>query len=245
MGTLISTDIPIVQHLTDHGDVPVVHTGCAVYSIDSAGKRWVRKREANTGIEELLAEMIGWLLARKLFVPVPEAGVFVAGNDRSWLSAEIQDVLHWDSSRAPFVTNMAGLGAMMALDTMILNEDRHAGNILLQPDLDQLHLKAWAIDHGNALVGWPTDYVARRREIPDPRNLAPGLPMDLVQEGAMEAAEKATCIVSQDILALVREACTNAAEPKIDETVSVLAERCANARPLVESYLKRIRGGRP
>jgi hypothetical protein len=75
--------------------------------------------------------------------------------------------------------------------------------------------------------------------------VAPGLPMDLVQEGAMEAAEKATCIVSQDILALVREACTNAAEPKIDETVSVLAERCANARPLVESYLKRIRGGRP
>jgi hypothetical protein len=105
------------------------------------------------------------------------------------------------------------------------------------------HLKVWAIDHGNALVGWPTDYVARRREIPDPRNLAPGLPMDLVQEGAMEAAEKATCLVLQDILALVREACTNAAEQKIDEIVSVLADRCANARTLVESYLKRISGG--
>ena len=64
-------------------------------------------------------------------------------------------------------------------------------------------------------------------------------------EGAMEAAEKATCLVPQDILALVREACTNAAEQKIDEIASVLAERCANARALVESYLKRIRGGRP
>jgi hypothetical protein len=243
MGTLFSTDIPIVQDLTDHGDVPVVHTGCAVYSIDSAGRRWVRKREANTGVEEFLAEMIGWLLARRLLVPVPEAGVFVAGNDRSWLSAQIQDVVHWAPSHAPFVTNMSGLGAMMALDTLILNEDRHAGNILLQPFQDQLHLKAWAIDHGAALGGSPTDYTTRRKDIPDPHNLARGLPMDLLQEGAMEAAEKATCLVLQDILPLVREACTHAAEQKIDEIVSVLAERCANARTLVESYLKRIRGG--
>jgi hypothetical protein len=245
MGTLISTDIPIVQHLTDHGDVPVVHTGCAVYSIDNTGRRWVRKREANTGVEELLAEMIGWLLARRLFVPVPDAGVFGAVNDLSWLSAEIQDVVHWDPSRAPLVTNLDGLGAMMALDVLILNEDRHAGNILLQPVPDQLHLKAWAIDHGAALGGSPTDYTARRKDVPNPHNLARGLPMDLLQEGAMEAAEKATCLVLQDILALVREACTLAAEQKIDEIVSVLAERCANARALVESYLKRIRGGRP
>ena len=42
MGTLISTDIPIVQDLTDHGDVPVVHPNPAVFSILGAGRRWVQ-----------------------------------------------------------------------------------------------------------------------------------------------------------------------------------------------------------
>lgn len=243
MGTLISTEIPIVQTLFDCGAVPVEHTGFAVYSLDSTGRRWVRKRECNTGVEEFLAEMIGWLIGRRLFVPMPEAGVFVGENDRSWLSAQIPDVVHWDASRAHLVTNMGGLGAMMALDALIMNADRHAGNILLQPAPDQLHLKAWAIDHGQALVGWPADYVARHADIPDPRNLARGLPMDLMQEGAMQAAEKATGLALRDILPLVREACTIVEETKMNDVADVLAERCVNACRLVEGYLKRVREG--
>ena len=243
MGTLISTEIPIVQSLTDYGEVPVAHTGCAVYSMDGAGRRWVRKRECNTGVEEFLAEMIGWLIGRRLSVPIPEAGVFVSENDRSWLSEQIPDVGHWDPSRAHLVTNMGGLGAMMALDALIMNADRHAGNILLQPEPDQLHLKAWAIDHGQALVGWPGDYVARRTEIPDPGNLAHGLPMDLVQDGAMQAAEKATGLTMRDILPLVREACTHVEETRMNDVADVLAERCVNACSLVETYLKRVREG--
>jgi hypothetical protein len=138
---------------------------------------------------------------------------------------------------------MGGLGAMMALDALIMNADRHAGNILLQPEPDQLHLKAWAIDHGQALVGWPGDYVARRAEIPAPRVLAHGLPFDLMQEGAMQAAEKATGLTRRDILPLVREACTHVEETRTNDLADVLAERCVNACTLVETYLKRVRGG--
>jgi hypothetical protein len=59
MATLLTSEIPIIQELSDRGDVPVAHTGNAVHSVDAARGRWVRKREANPGIEEMLAEMIG------------------------------------------------------------------------------------------------------------------------------------------------------------------------------------------
>jgi len=242
MATLLTSEIPIVQALSDHGDVPVEHTGNAVYSTDGGGGRWIRKRECNIGVEEMLAEMIGWLIARRLDVPVPDAAVFLAQGDRSWLSAQIPNVVHWAPSQAPLVTNIDGLGAMMALDALIMNADRHARNILIQPSPDELHLRAWAIDHGAAMVGWPADFASQRTAVPSPRNLARGLPMDLLRDGAMEAAEKATSLSHREILPMVTEACTIAAEQQVQIISETLAERCAGAQALVEEYLEQTRG---
>jgi hypothetical protein len=242
MAPLLTNSIPIVETLCDHGDVPVIHTGNAVYSIDGKGGRWIRKREINTGIEEMLAEILGWMMARQLDVPVPGAAVFLGEGERSWLSSEIRNVVHWEPSRASLITNYDGFGAMMALDALIMNTDRHAGNILLQPQPDELHLYAWAIDHGQALVGWPVDFSQQRKAVPSPRNLAKGIPVDLLVDGAMTAAEKATRLSSREIHPMVTEACTFVAERQVETITEVLAERCAGARGLVEQYLKQVRG---
>lgn len=242
MAPLLTNSIPLVESLCDHGDVPVPHTGNAVYSIDGKGGRWIRKREINIGIEEMLAEILGWMVARKLDVPVPDAAVFVSEGERSWLSSEIRDVVHWEPSRAPSITNYDGFGAMMALDTLIMNADRHAGNILLQPQPDELHLYAWAIDHGQALVGWPADFAQHRKSVPKTKNLARGIPVDLLMDGAMAAAEKATRLSSRELHPMITEACTLVAERQVETITEVLAERCAGARGLVEQYLKQVRG---
>jgi hypothetical protein len=240
METLFTSWIPVVQDLFDHGDVPVPHTGNAVYSIDREGHRWIRKRECNIGVEELLAEMLGWLVARKLDVPVPDGAVFLMGHDRSWLSAQVPNVVHWAPERAPFVINVDGLAAMMTLDALIMNTDRHAGNILLQPSPNELHLRLWAIDHGQALVGWPLDFAKHCKEITSPRYLARGLPLDLLLDHALEVAELATKLSMSEIQPMVIEACTIAEEKDAQIIIESLAARCANAPTLVEGYLKKV-----
>ncbi len=44
--------------------------------------------------------------------------------------------------KAP-ITNPDALGAMLALDAILLNVDRHSGNIILQPTADEAGLRAW------------------------------------------------------------------------------------------------------
>lgn len=107
---------------------------------------------------------------------------------------------------------MEPFGAMLALDAITHNEDRHLGNILIQPDPDDVHLRAYAIDSGSALVGW-SDFHNLQMAVPSPRNLAPGIPVDLLEAGALAAAARAATIEPGEILALVSEACEIARDP--------------------------------
>lgn len=87
IAALYPQEIPIVVSLADGPVVPVPHTGMAVYSIDAQGRKWVRKREENIGCEELLAEAIGWLMGRRLDVPVPDAAFYRGPEGASWLGS--------------------------------------------------------------------------------------------------------------------------------------------------------------
>lgn len=236
------TEIKIVVSLADASPVPVQHTGNAVYALDSEGGRWVRKREADMGCEGFIAETLSWLVARRVGAPVPAGAVFTAdGAERSWLSSVIPAVAHWNAALAPFVINTDELGAILALDTVVLNEDRHAGNILLEHHPDELHLRVWAIDHDDAIVGRPDDFVARRNSIPSARNLARGLPIDLIAPHAVAAAERLRDCSSAEIHGLVQECCLLAHEPRSEDIGSVLFDRCRTAPELVSRYLDVIR----
>jgi hypothetical protein len=238
--SLYPAEIPVVASLTDGDDVPVPHTGRARYSIDEAGRRWVRKLEENIGCEELLAEAISWLLARRLDVPVPAAAYHGGPGELSWLSGLISPVVHWDSAHAPKVTNLDGLGAVLALDALVQNPDRHAGNLLVQP-IDAVTVKVWAIDHGQALVGWPEDFKEKANEIPGVRNLLRGLPIDLLEEPAANAARKAAKLSRSEIMSMVRGACLLSKETKADMIGETLSARCVDAEGLVATYVKNIR----
>jgi hypothetical protein len=138
------------------GPVQVPHTSEAEYFVDALGRRWVRKSLLHMGWQEMLAQAIGWFLGRALRVPVPDAAT-TKGNDGElgWLSSFIPHAVHWEPHHAHFVRNMESFGAMLTLDAIIHNHDRHRMNILLTPASEEPDLDVWAIDTGAALVGYP------------------------------------------------------------------------------------------
>lgn len=55
--------------------VPVPNGAEAAYALDFEGRAWVRKPVYLLGYNGLLAEALGWLLARYLEISVPDAAV--------------------------------------------------------------------------------------------------------------------------------------------------------------------------
>jgi hypothetical protein len=153
-------------------------------------------------------------------------------------------VTHWDPSNIHFIKNAKELGRMLALDVIILNEDRHEGNILLQPDPDQHNLLAWAIDAGGALVGFPESFAQAKMALPSIAKLARGIPVELVGDEARATALRATGLSPYLLKRFVSEACDIAGEPKAGILLEALSARIERAEELTEKYLESI-GQRP
>lgn len=237
---LIGPRIPRLTSIVDGPFVPV-ENGCeATWALDDQGGRWVRKRESNTGCEPLLAEAIAWLLGRLLGVRQPDAAVFDEKGERSWMSGMVPSVGHWTRDMRDYVENLDEVAAMLVLDALVFEEDRHARNILVQPLGDEVHLRLWAIDSGNALVGHVSEFIARGLDAPSPHNHARGLPIDVLGETALVIAGR-SCHLEERVIHLVSvEACSIAREPRIDDLSAALARRCRAAPEIVAEYLHRL-----
>lgn len=220
--------------------VPVANSSEAAWVQDASGRAWVIKWEENTGFQELIAEALSWMIGDQIGVLQPRGAVFVDGSLRAWMSERVPNVVHWNASHAHLLTNADQLGAALALDAITLNEDRHAGNILLQPNPDELHLKAFAIDSGDALIG-RVDFHGSGLRVPTGRNLAPGIPLDLVSAGAMAAAVRAATLDRGEILEMVTEACDIARDPGRVPLEEALAHRLKHAPDLVAEYLAKLK----
>jgi hypothetical protein len=228
-----------VRSLKDVGYVLIASTDQPTLAEDSAGRLWVRKRVLHTKHESLLAEALGWLVGRALGVPTPDAAVSGEGEDLSWLSLHQEGVLHWDPRDTPLIENLPSLGRMLALDAILFNEDRHEGNLLLQPNPDPEHLRAWAIDMGMARVGWPRDFAKLGMKLPSVEKLVHGLPVEVLSKEAHAAAEQAVTLSSSYSLGrYVDEACAIAGEPQRDLLLEALAARMKYAPELVATYLQ-------
>ncbi|MBN1208217.1 MAG: hypothetical protein JXB05_25370 [Myxococcaceae bacterium] len=229
--------------LVDGKLVDAENSSEAVYSMDALGRRWVRKKMLYTGWQPILAESIGWLLAREIGLRVPAGAVGGTGNELSWLSAYIGDALHWQRGLAHFVKNIDEFGAMLTLDAIIFNDDRHSKNILLVPDQGEEDYVAWAIDVGNARVGYPTEFAALGLDVPTKPNIARGLPIELMKVGAFAAAKKAAQLAGTQTLArYVGEACDVVGESTANLLLGALSERMKHAGELVERYMQVIEG---
>ena len=74
-----------IHHLVEFDLVPVENGAQARYVMSADGRRWVRKREEDTGFQPLLAEAISTLLGREIGAPVPDGAVYVGPGGRAWI----------------------------------------------------------------------------------------------------------------------------------------------------------------
>jgi hypothetical protein len=220
------------------GAVQVEHTSEADYFQDSLGHQWVRK--VHIGWQELLAEMLGCLMGRALGVHQPPGALFLGdNNERGWLSGFIPHTVHWAAGQAHFVQNLDQFGAMLTLDALIHNHDRHAKNILLTSTGEEPDMLAWSIDTGAALVGFPSDFVNVGLAVPEKPNIARGLPVGLMEIGAYKAAHKATELAGSELLRHhVAESCRLVGEQESDLLFTALSRRMEQATRLAEDYMK-------
>lgn len=237
----LDTSIPRITGIARLDRVPVPHTNDAHYALDGSGRRWVAKREIDLGCEALLAEALTWLLARRIGVPAPDAAFCDALGERAWLSAWVPDAKHWSAATAGQIRNPMEAAAILALDAVVCNPARHAGNILTVADATGGSV-VWAIDADEALIGDPAELQRYGMRPPDPRILAPGFPPGDWRSWAMDAALQMRDLANAALAAMTAEACAVAMEPQVELVCSVLQDRCRHAVELTHSYLCLLEG---
>jgi len=213
--------------------------------MDGEGRMWARKLEANVGGPwEMLAEPLGYLLGHAIGVRVPEIAVCLAEGQRASLSSQISPAQHWDATHADKLVNYAELGAMITLDVLILNSDRHGANILLEPYPDGANLRSWAIDAGVASICEPRRYAveSERERVPrcDKIKEVAALPLGAMLEGAQVAAVTATELSDIAIRSFCEEACEIARVSESQILFETLRKRCDRAESLLIEFWDRM-----
>lgn len=235
---------PVIERLVCLSFVKDVGHGVsqAQYVSDGSGRKWVRKLTQHTTTAEMLAEGVAYLLGRQLNAPVPEFAVCLEGGDdaHGCLSHRVEPALHWNADSSDYIINYEQFGAMVTLDVIIMNDDRHAANVLLEPADDELHVRVWAIDHGIAQVGLPRAFetASARDRLPGTLKYCRDFPLSAMKDGAVAAAELAAGL-SEDVLrSITAECCAIADEKNTNTLLSTLKARCAAAPTLLGEFWK-------
>ncbi|NRD45968.1 hypothetical protein [Corallococcus exiguus] len=234
-----------VEQLKTVVDGPLVRTenssnACIARSDD--GRLWVRKRRRDMDPPTaFLAEVLGWMLAQELGVPIPQGAICGQHDEAelSWLSEVVPLASHWDRSRANFVQNYDVFGRVLALDAIAYNPDRRKENILLQP-VDKVGSQAFCIDLGHSLLGRPNELAAAGLHLPEIEFAAEGLPLPLLRDGARAAAEKAQHCTHGLLDHMVAGACRISGVPDRRNLLAALWNRMRNAQDLTERYLGKL-----
>lgn len=102
----------------------------------------------------LVSEYVSADIASLLGLPIP-ARQIITFKGRKMLGFEWRDdAKSFELGMEGKLTNASAIRGMLALDVLLCNRDRHAGNVLVQrpsPNLDRYTL--YLIDHSHALIG--------------------------------------------------------------------------------------------
>lgn len=209
-------------------------------SID--GRSWICKYARKAQRRELMiqSEAIAAMLVPHFGARLPAVAVADIGNEaHAWLSEELVGAVAWEPRQhATILENFGEVGAMLALDAVLLNDDRHPGNLIVHGIDDRADvLIGFAIDNDKALH----DVVALGQRIdllPAIEKHLKGLPRSPVLiEGALSAAARARAIGAGTLRAIASESCAAAGLPNDPIIFELLRARCERAESLTRRHL--------
>jgi hypothetical protein len=232
---LFSTRLDALQHLALHEHVPGSRR--ARYAVDDEGRRWVYKRAEDTGAAGLLGEALAQLLGRWLAAPVPEGAVYLGPDGPGWASRWVA-APRWSPLLRDRICNPAQVGAMLALDALLMNEHRSARDLLVVPSPDEARLTVLALDWGRLRLEALQDAQA----LPSAQGHARGLPLEALREGASAAAGVAERMDEVLLQEFVAESCAVARYSEATSLGLALRARCQNASALVARHLDALAG---
>lgn len=204
------------------------------------GKKWVAKLGRDSAGRGIAAEAFSWLLGSEIGLRVPGAAIAVEGLKRAWLSERIEGARNWDPTDRDNIDNVDEVGAMLALDAVVANGDRHHQNVLVVHDPDALHLTVWAIDHGRADIVHLPRLILLGEGPPPVHDDRPDLTPARFRAGAMAAAEQMEALPEATIQAWLTEAfkCDGDALPV--ELPELVANRFKLATKIADRYLSAL-----
>ena len=217
----------------------VVHTSGANV-VRASQRAWIHK--PSMGFNEVLAEAIGLLVGRCLGVRVPAGAVYIENGAPSWLSEIVEHAKHWNPDLCGSLADPSEIARIYVLDAIIQNEDRHAGNLLLERRPGGLY-QAWSIDTADAGINEPESLI-ESLEPPDPRNHFSAAPLDeQTCEEARETAKRCAVLLSSEgAQACASVACAISACPDWEPAVAeALRYRGQHAPAIVDRYLELLR----
>lgn len=194
------------------------------------------------GSRGVYCEALASLLGAEIEAAVPAGAMAeLAGVGRVWLSADVGLALPWDSGNPGGFDNVDAVGAAVALDAVLYNEDRHPGNALLTEAEDEALL--WFIDWEAAILGFHTARLAANLDlVPNPATKHfRGLPVGAIEAGARSGATKLARLT--DALDQILLTCAGYARlPPEDRGMieRVVRHRLEQAPVIVAAYLDRL-----
>ena len=224
--------------------MPGTHNSRPVYATDDAARRWVWKKEMRA--DDVLAEALGWLLSRALGVPTPDAATVGMRGSASWATELIDAPLHWGQLRGAVLVNPDAVGAMIGLDVLLGNPDRHASNILCVPQPSADELFAYSIDLAASWAGDPKGFDAKALDVPTvDLVIPPEIPVDLIRAGAYAFAQRAQDLPVADVRSYVAEACDLVDDPDAALLDKTLQRRITYLGTLLDQYLPLMEAREP
>jgi hypothetical protein len=194
------------------------------------------------GANDLLNEAIGFELATLLGVNSPQPALLSDGPSYLWMTEFIAGALHWHPHVRHLVDNLDSVGAMLALDVVVGNSDRHGGNILLQA-VASGRLTAYSIDMEQSWAGSPDDIKSRQPdELPNiPAGFARLIPLTELETPMLAAAGRCQSWTKTQLGAIIQPWCNILGESNGPAIVDGILLRSSRAVRLSQLRVEQIR----
>ncbi len=201
------------------------------------GRQWLLKREEDSAPEELIGEALGLFFGRELGARIPEAALFRDGARRGWLSHSVSPADVWSPETRDLVANPAEVAAMIVLDAVLANQDRHAENVLVTPAVRGPGRVVWAIDHGAVIATDATRLLALGSTPPVPHANTPRFAFAALAARVEATAARLEQMPETSILGLIDQAWAVGGRKVGPDHAARIRERCKVATVIADGYL--------